>query len=100
MCKGLLAYFFHYCNSACSLRNLGGAMLLSTGNHFSGVDFVNPPIERIAALRCLSTFFVWTLLSQTGAQYSAAEYTNDSVLIRNVFASAPHVELDSFEMLL
>ena len=75
-------------------------MLLSTGSHFSGVDFVNPPIVRIAALRCLSTFFVWTLLSQTGAQYSAVEYTNDSVLIRNVFASAPHVELDSFEMML
>jgi len=75
-------------------------MLLSTGSFFSGVEFVNPPIVRIATLRCLSTFFVWTLLSQTAAQYSAAEYTHDSVLIRNVFASAPYVELASFKMML
>ncbi|VVC42103.1 Hypothetical protein CINCED_3A016495 [Cinara cedri] len=96
----LLAYFFHSCRSACSLRNFGGAMLLSTGIHFSGLDFVNPPIVRIAALSRLSTFFVWMLLSQTGAQYLATEYTNESVLMRNVFASVPHVELDSFEMML
>lgn len=35
-------------------------------SHFNGVDFINPLIVRIAVLRCLFTFFVWTLLSQTG----------------------------------
>jgi len=95
----VISVLYPFCNSACSLRNFGEAMLLSTGNHFSGVDLVRPPIVRIAALRCLSTFFVCTLLSQTGAQYSAVEYTNDSVLIRNVFASASYVELDSFEIM-
>jgi len=51
---------------ACSLRNLEGATLLCTGNHFSDVDLISPPIVRMAALRCLSTFFVCALLSQTG----------------------------------
>jgi len=74
-------------------------MLLSTGNHFSHVDLISPPIVHIAALRCLFTFFVCALLSQTGAQYSEIEYTNDKVLIRNLFTSVPHVEPANFEMM-
>lgn len=46
---------------------------LLTDNHFSGVDFVNPLIVNITAFRCLSTFFVWTLLSQIETQYLVVE---------------------------
>lgn len=38
-----------------SLRTFGRAMLPSTGSHFSGVDFVSPPIMRIAAFKFSST---------------------------------------------
>ena len=85
----ILAYFSILARVRVLFVTLEEQMLLSIGSHFSGMDFVNPPIVRIAPLKCLSTFFVWTLSSKTGEQYSTAEYINDIVLdMRNIFASA------------
>lgn len=67
-----------------------GAILLSTGSYFKEVDFNVPPTILIAELSWVSSLLVCALFIQTGAQYSSAEYTSTSVLIRNVFGSAPH----------
>ena len=64
-----------YQNSVVASRRIsGGAMLLSTGSHGSGVDVIVPDIVRIVELSCVSTRFVCEEHAQTGAQYSAAEY--------------------------
>lgn len=84
----------------CSLRNLGGAMLLRTVSHLSGVDFISPLIVPIVVLSCLSILFVCALLRQMGKQYSAVKYTRDRALIRNVFASAPLVKPANLNIML
>ena len=37
-----------------------------------------------------TSFFVWVLLSQTGAEYSAVEKNSACVDMRRVLAAAPH----------
>ena len=59
-----------------SLRMVGGAMPVRMGGWLAGVARRQPETVRRALLSVESSFFVWVLLHQTGAQYSAAEKTS------------------------
>jgi hypothetical protein len=61
------------------------------GNQYVGVDRIAPLTMRMASLSWVSIFFTYGLLSQTGAQYSAVEYTNPSADIRRVSADDPQL---------
>uniref|UniRef100_A0A2S2QEE3 Transmembrane protein n=1 Tax=Sipha flava TaxID=143950 RepID=A0A2S2QEE3_9HEMI len=52
-------------SSASFLRNVGGRILVKTGNHCVGVLFTFPLTILIALLSCVSIFFVCVLLHQT-----------------------------------
>ena len=69
----------------------GGVMLQVTGSHGSGLATSVTLINSMALFNWVSTSPAWALLSHTGAQYSAAEYTRDRVEVRKTLALAPHV---------
>ena len=75
-----------------SLRRVGGAMPVRMGSWLAGVARRQPETVRKALLSVESSFFVWVLLQQTGAQYSAAEKTSAWVEMRIALVEAPHVE--------
>jgi len=70
---------------------LVGAILLSTGSHFKGLDFNVPLMILITEFSWVSSLLVCALFIHTRVQYSAAEYTSASMLICRVFASAPMI---------
>ena len=54
-----------------------------------GVGHRHPVTNRKASLMTRSMRRVWALRHQTGAQYSAVEWSRSRVTIRSVFAAAP-----------
>ena len=54
-------------------RMVGGAIPARMGSWLTGVGRRHPATVRMALLRTVFSCFVWELLHQTGAQYSAAE---------------------------
>ena len=62
--------------TAASRRRVGGAMPARIGSWLTGVARKQPETVRRALLNVESSFLVWKLLHQIGAQYSAAEKTS------------------------
>ena len=89
-------HFFHWLCADNFLLRLGGAMFDRTCNQGTGVESTAPEIVRIAMFNCTSILSVWQLLYQTGAQYSAVEYTNERAAVRNTLPSAPHLDTSHF----
>ena len=58
---------------ASSRRMFGGATLLNVGSHANAVGRIFPETVLIVLFNSTSIFFELIDLSQTGAQYSAAE---------------------------
>lgn len=94
MCIGkllLLLIFFHCRMRACSFRILERTIFLSTRSQFNfQINFNVPSMILIAELSWVYCLLKCVLFIDTKVQYSAAEYTNASILIRREFASAPH----------
>ena len=74
-----------------SLRRVGRAIPVRMGSWFADVARRQPETVRRTLLSVESSLFVWLLLHQTGAQYSAAEKTSAWVEMRRVLVEAPHV---------
>ena len=70
-----LTIFSTSLSAAAFLHRAGGSMLESTGSHGRGVDRRVPEMRRMVEFNCTSTWLVWAERDQTGAQYSAAEYS-------------------------
>ena len=91
MWSSYFAAFRVSARTAVSRRMVGGAIPARMGSWLTGVGRRHPATVRMALLRTVSSCFVWELLHQTGAQYSAAELTSAWVEIRSVFVAAPQV---------
>ena len=76
-------------------RSSAGWMPARTGKSSVGVGRKHPLTMHKASLRMLSMRRVSVLQYQTGAQYSAVEYTEKRTEMRNVLAPAPHPDLAS-----
>ena len=61
---------------AASLRRLAGAIPARMNSWLTGVARRQPVMVRKAMFNGTYSFFVWVLLLQTGAQYSAVEKTS------------------------
>lgn len=97
---GFLVIFSNSLSKAFYRRSSGGGMWLSSGSHWVGVDLSVPDISRMVVLSCTSMSRVYELLSHTGAQYSAAEYTIPRAEHLRVAAVDPHVVPHSLWMIL
>ena len=73
-------------------QSSAGWMPARTGKSFVGMWCKHPVTMCKASLRMLSMRQVCVLRYQTGAQYSAVEWTRDRVEMRNVSAPGPHLD--------
>ena len=73
-------------------RSSAGWMPARIGRLSAGVGSKHPVTIRKASLMVGSIRRVWALRHQTGAQYSAVEWTKARVAVRNVVAPAPQLE--------
>ena len=77
-------------DSVASLRrSSAGWMPVRMGRLFASVGRGHPVAICKASLMAWSVKRVWSLRNQTGAQYSAVEYTRARVAVRNVAAPTP-----------
>lgn len=89
---GLSIIFLYSRSSAFCLLIDGGTILLSTGNHSTGVEPTVPVINRIVLFNSTSTFFASALVNQDEQQYSAVEFTNPSAdVLKQVALAAQDV---------
>ena len=77
--------------TAASCCKVGGAMLARIRSWLTGMACRQPETVLRALLSIVSSFLVWELLHQTGAQYSVAEKTRAWVETPSVLVEASQV---------
>lgn len=87
------ACFYFQIRAALHLRYRGGIWLI-TDSHSVGVDISVPLIILMIPVNCPTTFWMWTLLIQIGAPYSAIKLTTasakDIIILGVELKEVPH----------
>ena len=89
--SSLIAALRDSASTAASRHRGGGVMPTRIGSWGVGVARRQPETVCRALVRVVSSFCVWALLHQTGAQYLVAEKTSAQVEMCRVLVEAPQI---------